>query len=374
MLPESRDTASLVHAHVWQHITRVGKKPAAYESTAASSEKRWHSSVSVKCGMSIEASAYLRCGTIRADLCQSTGVPSLGTAPTVASGFAPGRPTPSPCPLTASPGAWAAPHAARFRAAWASRSHSQPQRGHRYTRTPRANCALGRHPPPAQTCVEGNRRSASTHSTPRGGAVPCELRRERTQARVGQGLGPPPVANPAADVERLDPHRAGGLRHGGRGPAVGGPSLPTETAMPAGALSAEVLPPVGVPVPAVRVATAGDGLVAASQLAFGRLQCPRVGEWATVRSESQRLDAHVNPAPRTLAGRCGRGRVEGAHEGHEPASRRTCTCSGRPPSWSGSDSALIPQPTLGRRMLHPSMRMRSGWPSPAAHAALDPRL
>ena len=25
-------------------------------------------------------------------------------------------------------------------------------------------------------------------------------------------------------------------------------------------------------------------------------------------------------------------------------------------------------------MLHPSMRMRSGWPSPAAHAALDPRL
>ena len=111
--------------------------------------------------------AYLRCGTIRADLSQLTCVPSLGTALTVAPGFTPGRPTPSPCPFTASPAAWAAPHAARFRAAFASRSHSQPQREHRYPRTPRSNFASGRHPQPAQVCVEGNQRSASTKRTPR---------------------------------------------------------------------------------------------------------------------------------------------------------------------------------------------------------------
>ena len=49
--------------------------------------------------------------------------------------------------------------------------------------------------------------------------------------------------------------------------------------MPAGALSAEVLPTMGVPVPAVRVATAGDGLVAAAPLAFGRLQGRRLATW-----------------------------------------------------------------------------------------------
>ena len=68
-------------------------------------------------GLGIGASACLRWGTTRADLGPSTGVPSLGASPTVASGCAPGRPIPSPCPLTASPGAWAAPPAAGFRAA-----------------------------------------------------------------------------------------------------------------------------------------------------------------------------------------------------------------------------------------------------------------
>ena len=153
------------------------------------------------------------------------------------------------------------------------------------------------------------------------GAWPCGLRRERTQARVGQGLGQPLVANHPANMERLDPHSAGGLRNRESGPAAGGLSLPTHTAMPAGALIAEGLPTVGVLIFAVRVATAGDGLVAASQLAFGLFQGPRVGKPATVRSERRRLEASVHPYRRTLAGRYGMGRVEGAHDRHKPASR-----------------------------------------------------